>query len=258
MPPQTLTSPLFRLLTPLLQSTSRTAPSISALIPQAQSRTFTNTASTPKKANPQAKKGDPRISLIRYHLQHPETPRPLRFSRLRALRHWTIHRAWMLLRRKKREAEEAELYRCVFSFVFRFHSRARTSLRGPIPILNCYTTILPHIPHNAPHIHSKSPHSPFQLLLFLPSPSPSVAHLLQLTNKSPLNPPRLYQSMHSAMEELRKLDGAGQEQAGRLYRIALEKKGIFSGENGIPIEYARAQTDTPGRPGEVWNHGWTR
>jgi len=69
---------------------------------------------------------------------------------------------------------------------------------------------------------------------------------------------RLHQSMHSAMEELRKLDGAGQEQAGRLYRIALEKKGIFGGEHSVPIEYARAQTDTPGRPGEVWNHGWTR
>jgi len=41
-------------------------------------------------------KGDPRITSIRYHLSHALTPRPLRLSRLRALRHWTIHRAWQL------------------------------------------------------------------------------------------------------------------------------------------------------------------
>ncbi|KAB8289671.1 hypothetical protein EYC80_010584 [Monilinia laxa] len=46
---------------------------------------------------------------------------------------------------------------------------------------------------------------------------------------------RLHQSMHSAMEDLRLLEGAGQKDAGRLYRVALEKKGIF-GNGGIPIE----------------------
>lgn len=61
--------------------------------------------------------------------------------------------------------------------------------------------------------------------------------------------------MHSAMEDLRLLDAAGQKEAGRLYRVALEKKGIF-GKDGIPIEYARAQTDTPAR--EPWNHSWKR
>lgn len=66
---------------------------------------------------------------------------------------------------------------------------------------------------------------------------------------------RLHQSMHNAMEDLRLLEGAGQKEAGRLYRVALEKKGIF-GKDGIPIEYARAQTDTPAK--EPWNHGWTR
>jgi len=35
----------------------------------------------------------------------------------------------------------------------------------------------------------------------------------------------------------------------------LEKKGIF-GQGGVPIEYARLQTDTPGR--EAWDHSWTR
>ncbi|KAA8566908.1 hypothetical protein EYC84_010005 [Monilinia fructicola] len=46
---------------------------------------------------------------------------------------------------------------------------------------------------------------------------------------------RLHQSMHNAMEDLRLLEGAGQKEAGRLYRVALEKKGIF-GKGGIPIE----------------------
>lgn len=66
---------------------------------------------------------------------------------------------------------------------------------------------------------------------------------------------RMYQSTHSAMEALRNLDEPGTPNAGRLYRIALEKKGIW-GHGGVPIEYARMQTDTPGR--EPWNHGWTR
>ncbi|MCJ1371344.1 hypothetical protein MMC20_002559 [Loxospora ochrophaea] len=54
---------------------------------------------------------DPRISLIRYYLQHPLTPRPLRLSRLRTLRHWTIHRAWLLHMRNQRRQEELELER---------------------------------------------------------------------------------------------------------------------------------------------------
>jgi large subunit ribosomal protein L40 len=66
---------------------------------------------------------------------------------------------------------------------------------------------------------------------------------------------RMHQSMHSACEELRNFDPPGQKDAGRLYRIAMEKKGIFK-HGGVPIEYARAQTETPAR--EAWNHGWTR
>ncbi|KAI0160944.1 hypothetical protein GGR52DRAFT_153372 [Hypoxylon sp. FL1284] len=38
-------------------------------------------------------------------------PAPLRFARNRALRHWTIHRAWLLFQRKEREREEHELER---------------------------------------------------------------------------------------------------------------------------------------------------
>ena len=50
-------------------------------------------------------------ALIRYHLNHPATPRPLRFSRLRALRHWTIHRAAQLHLHTQRRLEQLELER---------------------------------------------------------------------------------------------------------------------------------------------------
>ncbi|KAL8862070.1 MAG: hypothetical protein Q9178_001525 [Gyalolechia marmorata] len=56
-------------------------------------------------------KVDRRITLIRYHLNHPATPRPLRFSRLRALRHWTIHRAAQLHLHTQRRLEQLELER---------------------------------------------------------------------------------------------------------------------------------------------------
>ncbi|OJJ39166.1 hypothetical protein ASPWEDRAFT_36893 [Aspergillus wentii DTO 134E9] len=49
--------------------------------------------------------------LIRYFLWHPLTPRPLRFSRTRYLRHWTIHRAWQLHQAQQRRAHQLELQR---------------------------------------------------------------------------------------------------------------------------------------------------
>lgn len=70
--------------------------------------------------------------------------------------------------------------------------------------------------------------------------------------------------MRDACEALRLMDSNGMvvqegsaeaqgKDLGRLYRIAMEKKGIW---DGVPIEYARIQTDGPSREG--WNHGWTR
>ncbi|KAJ6166644.1 hypothetical protein N7470_002091 [Penicillium chermesinum] len=100
------------------------------------------------------------LALIRYFLYHPLTPRPLRFSRNRYLRHWTIHRAWQLLQAKQRRNQELELQ-------------------------------------------------------------------------------RQYQSMHAACEELR--TGAGD--GGKLFRVAMNKKGVFS--EMFPIEYGRMQTDYP-------------
>ena len=71
--------------------------------------------------------------------------------------------------------------------------------------------------------------------------------------------------MRDACEELRVGAGDG----GRLYRQAMVKKGVYGGElregdaaveegreGGIPLEYARAQTEGPPRAG--WNSAWTR
>ncbi|KAK5118015.1 hypothetical protein LTR62_004059 [Meristemomyces frigidus] len=140
-------------------------------------------------------KTDMRITLIRYHLQHPLTPRPLRFSRTRALRHWTIHRAWRLYQNKLRLTRQLELE-------------------------------------------------------------------------------RQYNSMNAACEALRLMDGDGLTQEersklgaeiegsndmGRLYRIAMKKDDGVRADavgKGVPIEYARIQTETPPRDG--WNSAWTR
>ena len=122
--------------------------------------------------------------MIRYYLQHPATPRPLRFSRHRALRHWTIHRAAQLLLHKSRRERERALE-------------------------------------------------------------------------------RQYNAMREACEELRLGCGDG----GRLYRQAITKKGVYGGlkmeqqrsivgSGGIPLEYARAQTESP--PIEGFNENWKR
>lgn len=66
---------------------------------------------------------------------------------------------------------------------------------------------------------------------------------------------RLIDNQGLTAEERLKLGEGESEgnQMGKLYRIAMEKKGIW---DGVPIEYARIQTDTPSRDG--WNHAWTR
>ncbi|KAI1397267.1 hypothetical protein F4819DRAFT_90711 [Hypoxylon fuscum] len=118
---------------------------------------------------------DPRIVNLKSSMPRA-VPAPLRFARNRALRHWTIHRAWLLYQRKERDREAHELM-------------------------------------------------------------------------------RMYQSMHNACEELRRTSGPGTRDEGYLYRVALEKKGLY-GHHSVPIEYARPQTETPAR--EPWNHDWTR
>ncbi|KAH9904100.1 hypothetical protein F4778DRAFT_780783 [Xylariomycetidae sp. FL2044] len=140
----------------------------------AQNAKQTSNRSKKKKKN-RADLPDPRIVNLKRSMPRA-VPAPLRFARNRHLRHWTIHRAWLLYQRQEREREQHELERA-------------------------------------------------------------------------------YQSMSNACEELRKTSGPGTRTEGYLYRVAMEKKGMF-GHNAIPIEYARMQTETPAR--EPWNHGWTR
>ncbi|RAK99772.1 mitochondrial 54S ribosomal protein mL40 [Aspergillus ibericus CBS 121593] len=73
-------------------------------------RSFSTTSALSKRKE-SGYRGDRRILLIRYFLHHPLTPRPLRFSRTRFLRHWTIHRAWNLYQANQRRAHELELQR---------------------------------------------------------------------------------------------------------------------------------------------------
>ncbi|KAJ5155518.1 hypothetical protein N7492_008321 [Penicillium capsulatum] len=75
-----------------------------------QSAPFSSTSAMAKRKG-QGPNVDKRITLIRYFLHHPLTPRPLRFSRNRYLRHWTIHRAWQLFQAKQRRHQELELER---------------------------------------------------------------------------------------------------------------------------------------------------
>lgn len=116
-----------------------------------------------------------RVKILKQNLFAPAPP-PLRMARLRHLRHWTIHRAWLLFRRQQREAMEKERM-------------------------------------------------------------------------------RMHAGMYNACEELRNSEGPGDKSEGYLYRVAMEKKGVW-GTDGIPIEYARLQTEYPAE--KAWNHDWKR
>lgn len=181
---------------------SSSAPSTSQLASTSSSRTF---SSSPSAAAPPPAKGggkggasgaivgwykgnvvrrqrlnaqrDPKIKILDKALYKLKfVPPPLRMGRNRYLRHWTIHRAWLLFRRNQRETRERELM-------------------------------------------------------------------------------QQYQSMQNACEELRTMRGPGLKTEGYLFRVAMEKKGVYR-HGGVPIEYARMQVETPAR--EAWNHDWKR
>ncbi|KAM3421762.1 hypothetical protein BST61_g2140 [Cercospora zeina] len=105
---QKYTAPLSRT-TPGLHRIVR-IPLSNTIQPQHNLRSFSSTPIAQKKKSGQ-KKRDLRITAIRYFLHHPLTPRPLRFSRTRFLRHWTIHRAWQRYQDKLRRDRELELER---------------------------------------------------------------------------------------------------------------------------------------------------
>lgn len=71
-------------------------------------------AGATKKNKKKKKKGGvaPDARIINLKLSMPRrVPAPLRFARNRYLRHWTIHRAWLLFQRRERERREREMQR---------------------------------------------------------------------------------------------------------------------------------------------------
>ncbi|KAM3502455.1 hypothetical protein MY10362_004837 [Beauveria mimosiformis] len=66
---------------------------------------------------------------------------------------------------------------------------------------------------------------------------------------------RMQAGMWNACEALRTVNGPGDRGEGYLYRVAMDKEGLWDG-HAIPIEYARMQTETPAV--EAWNHEWKR
>lgn len=86
---------------------------------QAKSFVPARGSKTQSKKKKKGKKGrgegpDPRIVNLKSAMPRA-VPSPLRFARNRALRHWTIHRAWLLYQRQERERQEYELQRYAFS-----------------------------------------------------------------------------------------------------------------------------------------------
>ncbi|KAL1589099.1 hypothetical protein WHR41_02102 [Cladosporium halotolerans] len=179
---------LLRTFSPLWRSEATSA-TARGCIAQQQQADFSSTPANQARNKRAGPKKDARITQIRYHLQHPLTPRPLRFSRNRALRHWTIHRAWQLYQFKLRNKQQSDLEK-------QYQSMA------------------------------------------------NACEALRLIDNQGL----------TAEERLKLGEGEAEgNQMGKLFRIAMQKKGIW---DGVPIEYARIQTDTPPRDG--WNHAWTR
>ncbi|KAK3079159.1 hypothetical protein LTS18_005589 [Coniosporium uncinatum] len=171
-------------------------------------------------------------ALIRYFLQHPRVPRPLRFSRLRALRHWTIHRAWQLFRSKQRRAQELEL------------ERQYNSMRDACEALRLL---------DEGGINT----------LVRPS-MPSVSSASTASGKDGQGQREQQQQQQQlVLRGGRNEVGGGGREVGRLYRLAMLKEGIWgkAGRDGkivggVPIEYARPLVEYPSREG--WNHGWRR
>ncbi|OTB05533.1 hypothetical protein M426DRAFT_319804 [Hypoxylon sp. CI-4A] len=100
---------------PSLISSTQTATSISRSIhttaPQnARAQGGSKDGGRKKSKKRKGEAPDPRIMNLKSSMPRA-VPAPLRFARNRALRHWTIHRAWLLHQRKEREREGHELER---------------------------------------------------------------------------------------------------------------------------------------------------
>ncbi|MCJ1329709.1 hypothetical protein MMC10_006389 [Thelotrema lepadinum] len=81
------------------------------MLPKNQSSPFTTSHPLAERKGKGGPRPDRRVTMIRYTLHHPtrHMPRPLRFSRLRHLRHWTITRAWSLFRASSQKSHLASL-----------------------------------------------------------------------------------------------------------------------------------------------------
>lgn len=100
-------------------------------------RTFITTQNAAKKMsgplNPNAGRGaDKKIYLLR-RWKAKRLPAPLRMARNRWLRHWTIHRAWLLYQRQERRRRELELMRMQQGISCALEELRRTSGPGTRP-----------------------------------------------------------------------------------------------------------------------------
>lgn len=103
-----------------------TTPSQLARVPPKQQQSLKGGAKTAKAGKGQpldaaarkkrraqmAAKLNPKVAdLMKFIYAGSQLPPPLRMARNRWLRHWTIHRAWQLFRRKQEEEREREMMR---------------------------------------------------------------------------------------------------------------------------------------------------
>lgn len=96
-------------------SSTRRLPALTATAPRCLSTTPPLAATNRGGGGKKSKKSkgdapDPRILNLKMSMPRM-VPSPLRFGRNRYLRHWTIHRAWLLFQRQQREGKEKELGR---------------------------------------------------------------------------------------------------------------------------------------------------
>ncbi|KAG6365999.1 hypothetical protein INS49_000175 [Diaporthe citri] len=99
---------------------STTRPALARVPPKQQQQSKKGGAKGPpldaaarkKRRAQMAAKLDPKVAdLMKFIYAGSQLPPPLRMARNRWLRHWTIHRAWQLFRRREEEARERELMR---------------------------------------------------------------------------------------------------------------------------------------------------
>lgn len=91
-------------------------------------------AARKKRRAQMAAKLDPKVAdMMKFIYAGSQLPPPLRMARNRWLRHWTIHRAWQLFRRKEAEAREREMMRMQQSMAHACEVLRNTGGPGPRP-----------------------------------------------------------------------------------------------------------------------------